>query len=269
MSQTRSESAGELLTLHKDNLNAQSVDLRDPYGMKLVDLEEPLLTINNLPLVSGSLGLFAIHNVIRRNLRACGLNAGSIDDTSLAAFLRYAKYTLIVLKDQLYSCDKIWFPTFAKYDGDFTKQIEAHKPIVAKIAEVVGILASSSSGSLDSFPATEISTAFERISSLIEPLFDEEERLSNQLGRSAPLDEIKEMGKKQEAHRRKMAKEQGQLWSTVYVLRGLSVREREIFPPGIPKLVLGGMLTAGALQYRKYISPTPFSPRIQISLSLC
>jgi hypothetical protein len=200
--------------------------------------------------VNGSLGLFAIHNVIRRNLRACALNAGLVDDTNIEAFLTYAKYTLVVLKDQLCSCDEIWFPTLAQYDSDFAKQIEAHRPIVAKIAEVADILVSSSRPP-NSFPATEISTAFEQVLSLIEPLYNEEERLSNRLGHSVPLDKIKEMEKKQEAHRRKMAREQGQLWSTVYVLRGLSVSEREIFPPGVPKLVLGGMLTAGALQYRR------------------
>jgi len=250
MSQTSSESAGEPLALHKDRLNAQSLDLKDPYGMESAH-SEAAVADNERPSVNGSLGLFAIHNVVRRNLRACALNVGSVDDTNIEAFLVYAKYTLVVLKDQLCSCDDIWFPTLAQYDADFAKQIEAHKPVVAKIAEAMDVLVSASSGPPDSFPAADISTAFEQILSLVEPLYDEEERLSNQLGRSIPLGKIKEMEKRQEVHRRKVAKEQGQLWSTVYVLRGLSVREREIFPPGVPKLVLGGMLTAGALQYRK------------------
>ncbi|ERF73281.1 hypothetical protein EPUS_03113 [Endocarpon pusillum Z07020] len=107
----------DLLNLHKDDLSAQSLDLKDHH-------------------VSASLGLFIIHNVVRRNLLACFENAQQVNASNIGAFGTYVNYTMFVLEDQLDATDTIWFPTFAKYNSRFGQQIAAHKALKPKIQEL-------------------------------------------------------------------------------------------------------------------------------------
>jgi len=189
-----------------------------------------------------------IHNVIRRNLAACARNAKTVKPSDLTPFVFYANYTLRVLEDQLESVDTIWFPVFAQYNEDFKKQISAHAPLRESVNELQAQLKSTS---LESTVATQISDAFEQLRARVEAQFDLEESLVNQLGRQIPIDEICKLEKQQEARRMSQVKAYGHLWTAVYLLRGLDPKERAIFPPGIPKLVVSGMLTAGAFQFRK------------------
>ncbi|KAJ9660035.1 hypothetical protein H2201_007076 [Coniosporium apollinis] len=220
---------GESLALHKDHISANELDLKDPY-------------------VSASLGLFVIHNVIRRNLAACARNAKTVKPSDLTPFVFYATYTLYVLEDQLESVDTIWFPKFAEYDERFKEQVAAHAPLRESVSALQAMLKSTT---LQDNVGTQVSDAFEQLGQKVEAQFDTEENLVNELGRRVPINEIRPLEKQQEARRMSQAKTYGQLWTAVYLLRGLDPKERAIFPPGIPKLVVSGMLTAGALQFRK------------------
>ncbi|KAF2195914.1 hypothetical protein K469DRAFT_546042 [Zopfia rhizophila CBS 207.26] len=218
------------LDMHKDHLSANELDLKDPY-------------------VLSSLGLYAIHNVIRRNLASCAEHAKQVNKSNMAPFLTYANYTLHVLKDQLESVDTIWFPKFATYDQRFTAQIEAHRPIIKEIEELERLL------EVEAFAESTdiVSQSFGQLHKWVDSEFDTEEALTNQLGHLVPIGEIQELEKRQEERRLAQVKVYGHLWTAVYLLRGLGPKERAIFPPGIPKVVASGMLTAGALQFRKYV----------------
>lgn len=98
---------------------------------------------------------------------------------------------------------------------------------------------------------SKISGSFSELHHEIDTQYDVEEDLSNRLGRRVPLDNIKAMEKQQEDRRKADVKTYGHLWTAVYLLRSLNPKERAIFPPGVPKFVASGMLTAGAMQFRK------------------
>lgn len=198
-------------------------------------------------LVASSLGLFAIHNIVRRNLASCAAHAKNVKKSNEAHFLTYAKYTLYVLEDQLQAVDLLWFPEFAKYDSRFSAQIKSHSVLFEQVSAVRELLEQ------DSFSekGEEVSVKFQSLSEAVNEQYDVEERLCNELGHKVPLDTIKELEKQQEDRRKAQVKTYGHLWTALYVLRGLSPKEREIFPPGIPKVVVSGMLTAGSLQYRR------------------
>jgi hypothetical protein len=200
--------------------------------------------------VSSSLALFAIHNVIRRNLAACAEHAASVQPANIDAFATYAKYTLHVLRDQLDSVDEIWFPAFAEHDARFLEQKNAHEGLYQKITALEAQLATSPP-QLEQLLATEIATSFTDLHDLTTAQYDAEESLVNSLGRKVPIETIRSLEKKQEERRRADVKVYGHLWTAVYLLRGLEPKERAIFPPGIPKLIVGGMLTAGAMQFRR------------------
>jgi hypothetical protein len=154
---------------------------------------------------------------------------------------------LDVLKNQLDSVDTIWFLKFSEYDERFNAQIKAHEPIQKMAAELEDLLKPDELVE----KASLISEKFEELYKRVDLEFDTEEQFSNELGHRVPIDEIQVMEKKQEERRSAQVKIYGHLWSAVYLLRALAPKERAIFPPGIPKLVVSGMLTAGALQFRK------------------
>jgi hypothetical protein len=167
---------------------------------------------------------------------------------NIEPFVYYANYTLHVLEDQLESVDSIWFPVFARYDERFKEHIAAHAPLRQQITELQKLLNSTS---LEETLQTQVAAGFDQLYQQIVAQFDAEEDLVNKLGRQVPIDEIQNLEKQQEARRRADVKVYGHLWTAVYLLRSLDPKERAIFPPGIPKLVVSGMLTAGALQFRR------------------
>jgi hypothetical protein len=197
--------------------------------------------------VAAALGLYAIHNVIRRNLVSCSNHAKKITKSNAAPYANYAQYTLYILKDHLEAVDTLWFPKFGAYDTRFQTQIAAHATLIDMangLEELIG-----AENMLDH--AESISEKFGELSDASNKAFDDEELLSCELGHRVPLDQIQELEKKQEERRMEQVKTHGHLWPAVYLLRGLAPKERAIFPPGIPKMVMSGMLTAGALQFRK------------------
>ncbi|KAF7125157.1 hypothetical protein CNMCM5793_001266 [Aspergillus hiratsukae] len=225
----------DALHIQKDRLSAEDLDLKDPH-------------------VSTSLALFAIHNVIRRNLAACAEHAASVQQANIDAFATYAKYTLHVLRDQLSSVDEIWFPAFAEHDPRFLEQKDAHEALYQKITALETHLATATATA----PQLEqIAAAFTDLHESTNAQYDHEESLVKGLGRKVPIETIRGLEKKQEERRRADVKVYGHLWTAVYLLRGLEPRERAIFPPGIPKLIVGGMLTAGAMQFRRELQFTP------------
>ncbi|MCJ1303792.1 hypothetical protein MMC08_006603 [Hypocenomyce scalaris] len=216
---TNGDSKGKPLEIHKDNLTADALNLKDSH-------------------VAASLGLFMIHNNIRRNLLACSRNAIAVPALKQEQFRYYADYTLHVLEDQLESVDTIWFPAFAKYDSRFDDQITAHASIKEKIGQLRDLLKPTEEG----FPAEQISRGFEGLHSQVNQEFDLEEQLSNDLGHVVPLAEIKKMEAQQESRRKADEKTWGLPWTFAFLMKGLSPKERAIFPPGVPRLVKDAML---------------------------
>jgi hypothetical protein len=199
-----------------------------------------------------------IHNVIRRNLLACSENATSVKSSNVDAFITYANYTLFVLEDQLQSADTVWFPAFAKHDDHFREQIAAHEPLYSKIDELKVLLSSKGkTRNSESLPTEEIAKVFHELHGLTNHQYDVEEALVNTLGHRVPIEEMRELDKKQEARKEAVVKTHGNLWSGVYLLKSLNPKERAIFPPGLPKVIASGMMTGGGLQYRKELHWAP------------
>lgn len=244
----------DALHIHKDRLSAEDLDLKDPHGTSTSMPAYPYQTKDTEwnETVSSSLALFAIHNVIRRNLKACAEHASTVSEANIDAFATYAKYTLHVLRDQLDSVDEIWFPVFAEHDARFLDQKDAHDALYQKITALEAHLATATAPQLE-----QIGAGFADLHESTDKQYDLEEDLVNALGRKVPIETIRSLEKKQEERRRADVKVYGHLWTAVYLLRGLEPKERAIFPPGIPKLIVGGMLTAGAMQFRRELLFTP------------
>lgn len=189
--------------------------------------------------------------MVRRNLASCAEHAKTVTGPNVAPFIAYAKYTLHVTNDQLESVEKIWFPVFSEYDSRFSAQTIAHAPLKEKVSLLNEML--TTENTVESNLPKKIADTFTELRNEIEIQYDIEEDLSNWLGRRVPLDRIKAMEKQQEERRKGDVKTYGHLWTAVYMLRSLNPKERAIFPPGIPKFVASGMLTAGAMQFRKYV----------------
>ncbi len=199
--------------------------------------------------VAASLGLFMIHNNIRRNLLTCSQHAKSVTAPKYDPFRYYADYTIYVLEDQLESVDTIWFPIFAKYDSRFIDQINAHAPIKEKIGQLKELLKPTE----ESFPCGQIAAEFQTLHELVNSEFDKEEQLSNDLGRVVPLEEIKKLDAQQEARRKADEKIWGLPWTFAFLMKGLSPKERAIFPPGMPRLIKDAMLGTGTLRHSRLV----------------
>jgi hypothetical protein len=175
------------------------------------------------------------------------VHAKNVKKSNEAPFLTYAKYTLYLLEDQLQAVDSLWFPEFDKYDTRFNAQIQRHSTLFEQISTIREHLEKKSV----SENVEEVSAKFQSLSEAVNEQYDVEEQLCKELGHKVSLNEIKELERQQEERRKVQVKTYGHLWTALYVLRGLSPKEREIFPPGIPKVVISGMLTAGSFQFRK------------------
>ncbi|PLN85913.1 hypothetical protein BDW42DRAFT_159651 [Aspergillus taichungensis] len=228
------------LNLHKDRLSADDLDLKDPY-------------------ITGSLGFFIIHNVIRRNLTTCAEHMRNLSVAEIEPYITYAKYTLHVTLDQIISSDELWFPMFAEHDNRFAPYIVAHEQPRAQIVGLRELLSSLDpiSGFIDDSVRAQIADKFTELYSILNKQFDEEEVLVNELGRQVPLEKIQAMQKRQEERRKADVKTYGHLWTAVYLLRSLVPKERAIFPPGVPKFIANAMMTAGGMQFKREMQFTP------------
>lgn len=202
-----------------------------------------------------------IHNNIRRNLWTCSQHAKSVTAPKYDLFRYYADYTLHVLEDQIESVDTLWFPAFAKYDSRFSDQIAAHASIKQKIGQLKELLKPTE----ESFPCGQIAAEFESLHEHVNSEFDKEEQLSNDLGRVVPLAETKKLDTQQEARRKADEKKWGLPWTFAFLMKGLSPKERAIFPPGMPRLIKDAMLGTGTLRHSRSVLifvrrlPDPFS----------
>ena len=192
-----------------------------------------------------------IHNNIRRNLLTCSQHAKSVTAPKYDLFRYYADYTLHVLEDQLDSVDTIWFPAFAKYESRFNDQITAHAPIKEKVVQLKELLKPTE----ESFPCGQIAAEFQTLHEQVNSEFDKEEQLSNDLGRVVPLDEIKKLDAQQEARRKADERVWGLPWTFAFLMKGLSPKERAIFPPGMPRLIKDAMLGTGTLRHSRSVIP--------------
>ena len=96
-----------------------------------------------------------------------------------------------------------------------------------------------------------VSDAFRDLHGDINPIYDKEEAMSNELGHRVPIEVVRELEKKQEQRRKASVKTYGHLWCATYLLKSMKPQERAIFPPGLPKLVANGMMSGGAMHYRR------------------
>lgn len=140
---------------------------------------------------------------------------------------------------------------FAEYDPGFQAEIVAHEPLREQITALQDLLSVMTSAEKVEESLPKIAEGFAHLRSQISAQYDIEEDLVCSLGKKVPIDRIRGMEKLQEERRKSDVKTYGHLWTAVYLLRGLNPKERAIFSPGIPKFVAGGMLTAGAMQFRR------------------
>lgn len=201
--------------------------------------------------MTSSLGLFIIHNVIRRNLESCAINAPSVDKSSAAPFLTYARHTLFVTDDQLASVDSIWHPAFTKYDPRFNDQTPVHEGLRSKIERVKKALDAAEEEPDQKALWHAVSDVFRDLHADIDSVYDQEEAMSNELGHKMPIEVVREIAKKQEERRRASVRKYGHLWCAAYLLKSMKPHERAIFPPGLPKMMANGMMRGGGMHYRR------------------
>ncbi|KAB8542083.1 hypothetical protein FH972_025546 [Carpinus fangiana] len=230
--------------------------VESPLQMRAETLSARELNMKDAHVVA-SLGLFVIHNVIRRNLASCSSGALTVSSTSSSAgldkdpFLTYASYTIFTVTDHFDALDTIWFPAFTGYDKRFQSQIDQHDSVVRPelVALQTAVERARAAPATDKQAWQAVSDHFARLLALIEPIFDLEEQLSNGLGHRVPISEIRSLEKQQESRRQDAVKVYGNLWSACFLLRSMTKGEKEVFPPGLPRVVANGMMTAGAVKY--------------------
>ncbi|KAL5355677.1 hypothetical protein BJX96DRAFT_66456 [Aspergillus floccosus] len=220
----------EPLNLHRDRLSVAEVDLHDPY-------------------VTANLGLFIIHNVLRRNLASCARHAKSLATANFEPFLAYTRYTLQLLEEHLRCAEDIALPVYTEWDPRFSALIDGHKQLRKELAPLKTLLATPSW----KLPAVlpQIADSLAILQEKLYPQFDTVEDLVDQTARQIPLETIKAMDDKLEERRRQDSRKQGTVWVAFYLTRGLSPEERELGALRTPKHKLEGMLTAGELQFRR------------------
>ncbi|KAK6348789.1 hypothetical protein TWF730_009559 [Orbilia blumenaviensis] len=229
----------EPVQIDKYNLSATTVDMKDRTTASLI-------------------GLFTIHALIRRSLRAVARQARSVEPTKRAAFLSYAKTTFETLDSHHHHEEDIFFPALKPY-VDFTESTHEHEEIerllhedieYAKVAEAH---LKGGKGS-PAWPGEEISSTTERLLEVLLPHLQKEETLSCLYARRAPIEVFEECDKTIEKAVFDEYKKQGLLFSVAYQLKHLNKKEKEIFPP-MPTLVrlsfefLGWLVHGKTLQF--------------------
>lgn len=147
--------------------------------------------------------------------------------------------------------DDIWSPAFAKYDTRFNDQTQVHEGLRNKTVSMKKALDAAEGEPDQEFLWHAVSDAFRDLHGEINPIYDKEEAMSNELGHRVPIEAVRELEKKQEQRRKASVKKYGHLWCATYLLRSMKPQERAIFPPGLPKLVASGMMSGGAMHYRR------------------
>ncbi|KAF3086022.1 hypothetical protein TWF569_000727 [Orbilia oligospora] len=231
----------ETIKIDKYNLSAATVDMKDPVVALLV-------------------GLFTIHSLIRRGLRAVARQARNIEPTKRAAFLEYAKMTFETLDGHHHHEEEIFFPIMKPY-VDFTESSHEHEEIERLLhqnLEYVKTAETHLKGGEGSpaWPGEEISSTTERLIEVLLPHLQKEETLSCLYARRVPPTVLEECNNKIEKAVFEELKKQGMIWGTSYQLRHFNKKEKEIFPP-MPTLVRLGFEFFGWLGYGKVLQFGP------------
>ena len=153
--------------------------------------------------------------------------------------------------DQLQSVNEIWYPTFAKYDTRFNNQIEIHEGCRSQIAVAKKALDAAEAEPSEKTLWQAVSDVFRDLHEQMDQTYDAEEAMSNELGHKVPIEVIKELEKQQEERRKASIKTYGHLWCGTYLLKSMKPHERAIFPPGMPKLVVNGLMSGGSMAFRR------------------
>ncbi|KAK6512002.1 hypothetical protein TWF481_000900 [Arthrobotrys musiformis] len=231
----------EPLHIDKYNLSAATVDMKDPFAASLV-------------------GLFTIHALVRRSLRAVARQARNVEPAKRAAFVEYAKMTFETLNSHHHHEEEIFFPALKPY-VDFTESSHEHEEIEQLLHQNFEYIKTAQAhikggeGS-PAWPGEEISSTTERLVEVLLPHLQKEETLSCLYVRRTPLTALHECDKKIEKAVFDELKQQGVIWGTSYQLRHLSKKEKEIFPP-MPTIVRLGIEFFGWLGYGKTLQFGP------------
>ncbi|KAF9891511.1 hypothetical protein FE257_003978 [Aspergillus nanangensis] len=141
------------LTLHRDHLTLEDIDLHDPY-------------------ITTNLEIFAFHNILLRNLTSCHTHSATLATSNFEPFLIYTRFTIRVLTAYLHSTDTIWFPAYAQYDPRFHDLIDAHKPLRAAATELADLLAAAEPVTLGSLLG-EVEGRLGKLRAAVGPQFEE------------------------------------------------------------------------------------------------
>lgn len=155
------------------------------------------------------LGLFIVHNVLRRSLLSVAAHARTQPQPPSPDFLHYASFVMEFLDQHHHHEDHIFFPTLQPWI-DFSESAHEHEEISRRIAAV----------------NDTVKTAGEPLAGSVEALLEtldqhlkKEEWLVNRFARRIPLDVLEGVDKRLQDAIQEDNKEPGSIWVLSFFMR--------------------------------------------------
>ncbi|KAG9499233.1 hypothetical protein J7337_010052 [Fusarium musae] len=171
-------------------------------------------------------------------------------------FIRYALYTISLLESRLDAADNSWFPLLSKYDEELDKREEVHSQLrqtCHKASEILKIARESK----DAQFRDNVPKVLTKLWKEVEPTFDAEAALLNGIGPKVLQEDLGCIEEEDKISRLALMKKDGHLWCATYLMRSLTVEERQQFPPGVPYIAKSAMLAAGNCKFSREFQFAP------------
>lgn len=202
---------------------------------------------------SSFLSLSLTDRVISRNLQSCMRKAGTVTPSTLAYFIRYALYTTEFLESRIDATEKSWFPLLTKYDHDLSKRSEEHRHLrqtSLRARETLERVKSSKNANLGEDVPKVLAELWEEL----KQVFDTDRALLDKVGSKVSSEDMDRIEQEEKSRRLGMMKKDGHLWCATYLMRSLTAKEREQFPPGVPNMAKSAMMMAGNWQFSRSVA---------------
>ncbi|SCV57109.1 uncharacterized protein FFB14_14971 [Fusarium fujikuroi] len=194
--------------------------------------------------------------VISRSLKSCVTKASAVDLSTREYFVRYALYAIGLLESRLDAADNSWFPLLSKYNQKLDKRGEVHNQLRQTCRQATDTLHKAREAKDANF-GDNVSKLLIKLWNEVEPTFNDEAALLNSIGPKVLQEDLSIIEEEDKIRRLAMMKKDGHLWCATYLLRCLTVEERQQFPPGVPNIAKSAMLVAGNWKFSREFQFAP------------
>ncbi|KAF5241938.1 hypothetical protein FANTH_8898 [Fusarium anthophilum] len=194
--------------------------------------------------------------VISRSLQSCIANSSAVDLSTKEYFIRYTLYAIGLLESRLDAADSSWFPLLSKYNQELDKREEVHNQLRQTCRKATDTLYMAREAKDANF-GDNVSKVLTRLWNEVEPALGDEAALLNSIGPKVLQEDLSIIEEEDKIRRLALMKKDGHLWCATYLMRCLTVEERQQFPPGVPGIAKSAMLAAGNWKFSREFQFAP------------